>query len=297
MSMSILVTGGSGFLGSSIALKLISLGHEVSLLLRTTSCLDRLGDYPSEFNISYASTFSDIQDFVRNVRPKFIIHTACSYGRHGESFLEISDANYRFGLVIMQALISMDYSMSFINTGTSLDPKVSFYALTKYNFSQIGHLLAATPISKVRFINVQLEHMYGPGDDKRKFTSNVIQACSNNHHKLDLTVGTQKRDFIYIDDVVSAYEAILNKADTLKASANIEVGSGSAPSVKNFVETVHRLTGSLTKLNFGALPLRPHEPMLSQANISQMQLLGWVPKFDLEAGLKKTIELELQKSN
>ena len=68
--------------------------------------------------------------------------------------------------------------------------------------------------------------------------------------------------------------------------------SGVAPTVREFVETVHRLTSSRTKLNFGRLNYRPNEAMLCQANISHMKALGWQPRFDLHAGLKKTIELE-----
>lgn len=291
--MTILVTGGSGFLGSKLALDLSSMGQKVSLLLRPTSQLDRIGARASEFIIGRAASDGEIQYFVAGVSPDVVVHTACSYGRKGESLLELHDANYRFGLLVLQAAQALKKPVTFINTGTILAPHINHYALTKHHFSQAGQLLATAHGSDLRFINVLLQHMYGPGDDVTKFTTHVIRACRSNIVDLDLTAGTQTRDFIYIDDVVSAYVSILQKAETFGPSADIEVGSGVALPVREFVETAHRLTGSSTRLNFGALPFRPHEAMHCQADISQMTELGWAPEFDLEAGIQKILETEL----
>jgi CDP-paratose synthetase len=291
--MTILVTGGSGFLGSKLALDLSSMGHEVSLLLRPTSRLDRIGARASEFIIGRAASDDEIQDFVAGVSPDVVVHTACSYGRQGESLLELSDANYRFGLLVLQTVLASEKPVTFINTSTILAPNINHYALTKHHFSQAGKLLATAPGSDLRFINVLLQHMYGPGDDASKFTTHVIRACRSNIVDLDLTAGTQTRDFIYVDDVASAYVKILEKAETFGPSANVEVGSGVAPPVRDFVETAHRLTGSSTRLNFGTLPFRPHEAIHCQADISQLTALGWAPEFDLEAGIRKILETEM----
>lgn len=290
--MNILITGGSGFLGSKLALALASLGHDVSLILRSSSRLDRLGVFASEFVIGRTATNDDIQDFVSRVSPEIIIHTACSYGRGSESLIEVSDANYQFGLSVLQAALAAAGPVTFINTGTALDPKTNIYSVTKDNFAQVGHVLAMAPGSKLRFINILLQHMYGPADDKTKFTTHVIWSCKCNVAELNLTAGTQIRDFIYIDDVVSAYATIVDKSNTLGPSVALEVGSGDGVPVREFVETVHRLTGSSTQLNFGALPFRPHETMLARADISRMHALGWVPKFDLVAGIRQTLDLE-----
>ena len=223
--MNILVTGGSGFLGSKLALELLSLGHKVSLVLRPASTLDRLGEHVSKFAISRATTESDIHDFVSHVIPDIVVHTACSYGRLGETPLEISDANYRFGLMIAQAALEANRAVTFINTGTALDPRISLYALTKHQFSQTGHALAIAPNSEFRFVNVILEHMYGPRDNTAKFTTYVFDACRCNLPQLNLTAGTQKRDFIYIDDVVSAYMKIIDAAEYFDQTASIQIAA------------------------------------------------------------------------
>ena len=284
--------GASGFLGSALALHWVNAGHQVALLLRPTSKPDRLGGLEASFDIGRCTNDAEVDAFVKKVQPEVVVHTACAYGRQGETSLQLFDANLRLGLVILQALQQADHPVSFINTGSAVVPEVSPYALTKNQFAQWGRMLATQSDGQLRFVNVLLQHMYGPGDDASKFTTHVLHACQRNDPVLKLTGGAQVRDFIYIDDVVSAYDTLLTQRRQLDTVQDIEVGSGIAPTIRQFVETAHRLTASNTKLLFGALPYRANEAMHCLANIEFMTQLGWHPAFDLIAGLKKTIELE-----
>jgi CDP-paratose synthetase len=183
--------------------------------------------------------------------------------------------------------------VGFINTGTILEPAVSNYALSKHQFAQWGDALAQQNSERLQFINIRLQHMFGPGDDPSKFTTHVLHACQQNQPQLALTAGEQRRDFIYIDDVVSAYDVIAQKLSELFVSDQVDVGSGNAPPVRSFVEQVHALTGSRTELQFGAIPYRANEAMLCQADTRRLKNLGWQPAYSLEQGIQKTINLEL----
>lgn len=292
--MKILLTGGSGFLGSALALHFCNLGHEVALLLRPMSNLNRLKGRDAEVIRGYFSSDTELADFVHTVKPDVVIHTACAYGRHGETMLQIIDSNLRFGAVLLQSLLQLNKPVSFINTGTALASNVSAYALSKHQLVEWGRMLADQSGGKLRFINVLLQHMYGPGDDGSKFTSHVLHACHRNDLELKLTAGEQARDFIFIDDVVSAYSTLLTRLEHVEMMQDIEIGSGVAPTIREFVETAHKLTGSQTLLLFGALPYRANEAMNCVANIESMRKIGWQPAFDLSTGLKKTIELEFK---
>jgi nucleoside-diphosphate-sugar epimerase len=293
--LKILITGASGFLGSALATHWLNSGHQVFLLLRPTSQLHRLRGLDASFNIGRCTTDTEVDAFVKKVQPQAVVHTACAYGRLGETRLQLLDANLRLGLVIWQALQCTAQPVSFINTGSALAPEVSPYALSKHQFAQWGRMLAAQSCGKLKFVNVLLQHMYGPGDDASKFTTHVLHACHRNDPVLKLTAGEQTRDFIYIDDVVSAYDSLLTQCNQLDAVLDIEVGSGMAPTIRQFVETAHHLTASRTELLFGALPYRTNEAMHCLANVARMKQLGWKPAYDLNAGLKKTIEQEFKK--
>lgn len=290
--MSILITGGSGFLGSALSKHFLGLGHSVSLLLRTGSQLSRFKDHDmAVFRIGRCAGDEEISQFIHDVQPQIIVHTACAYGRVGERVIDVVDTNLRLGLQILEATKSIKHPVTFINTGTVLEPTVSDYALSKNQFVAWGKRFGVASGGQLQFINILLQHMYGSDDDPSKFTTHVLKACSENKPTLDLTLGEQHRDFVYIADVVSAYVAVVEQRHTLGAVQDIEAGSGEAPSVREFVETVHQLTNSTTKLNFGAIPYRANEAMLCRADISKLKEMGWAPKYSLLSGLKETIEL------
>ena len=293
--MKILLTGASGFLGSALALHWLQAGHRVALLLRPTSQLYRIRGLDASFDIGRCTTEVEVNAFVKNVQPDVVVHTACLYGRKGETSLQILESNLRLGLLILQALKHVERKVSFINTGSALVPDVSPYALSKHQFAQWGRMLANQSGGQLKFVNVLLQHMYGPGDDASKFTTHVLHACLRNDPTLKLTAGEQVRDFIYIDDVVSAYDTLVTQCSQLGAVLDVDVGSGVAYTVRSFVETVHRLTASRTELIFGALPYRPNEAMHCLANVEHMAQLDWHPLYELNAGLKKTIETEFRK--
>ena len=104
-------------------------------------------------------------------------------------------------------------------------------------------------------------------------------------------MGEQKRDFIYIDDAVSVYILLVEKLGQFSERyVEFDVGSGSSIPIRDFVENVHRLTQSDTKLMFGALPYRDGEVMASHANVEPLRKLGWTCQTTLEQGLMRVIE-------
>jgi len=290
--MNVLLTGASGFLGSALALKLWRIGYNVSLPLREESSVERLFHQECQFHLARYGSNEDIQLFVREVQPNLVIHTACNYGRNGESMLELTKVNLELGLAIYEALALIRQPVTFIQAGTPLNPMVSPYAFTKYQFRQSADFLAKKSGGWFQFIEVRLQHLYGPGDGKEKFTSRVLCACHQNVPFLNLTKGEQIRDFVYIEDAVNAFTTVIQRRDHFLVSDHIDVGSGESLTIREFVETVHTLTSSKTELRFGAVPYRDHEPMECKADITRLNTLGWVPQFSLVDGLRSIIERE-----
>jgi nucleoside-diphosphate-sugar epimerase len=135
--------------------------------------------------------------------------------------------------------------------------------------------------------------MYGPGDGQDKFVPRFIQSArSNFSDNLLLTPGEQKRDFIYVEDVVSAIETVIRGNDRYDFKS-FEVGSGKSTSLREFAERVLEVMGSNATPPFGSISYRPDEIMNSNADISALVEIGWTPKTTLHQGIVNTVQHHL----
>lgn len=281
----ILISGATGFLGSWLTHAMLGSGYDVTILKRSTSKVDRISDILNVVNVVDTDKDSISVAFKDALPYEAVIHTAAIYGRHGETASQILETNLKFSLQLLE-YASKYKSKRFLNTDTSGDRFLNEYSLSKQQFSEWGRLYANQ--GKIAFYDIKLEHMYGPSDDPSKFVDYVIKQCSNNVKELNLTAGDQKRDFIYISDVVSAYQLLVQAH--AYGYKNVGLGSGINVSIKSLVETIHRLAKSKTKLNFGVIPYRQNETIESHADLSFLKQLGWNNQIQLEEGLRRILE-------
>lgn len=288
----IVVSGASGFLGSHLTRYFAREGHCVIALVRAQSTLHRLADVLDVVRLQYVDA-GNIEDALSAQSPiDAVIHAATDYGRRGGSLARLVETNIAWSLRLAEAAVKVQ-ATCFLNAGTALPPTVSPYALSKHQFSQWLKWLADG--SETCFVDVALETMYGEDDDPAQFVPSVIISCLRNAERLPLTTGEQQRDFIYIQDVVSAFARLVevHAGQLTKQHANrymkYSVGSGVAVPVRQVAHLIHALTSSRTVLDFGARPHRAHEVMFSQADLSAMRKLNWSPQYDLQEGLSHTI--------
>lgn len=282
----VVLTGATGYLGSCLARALIGAGHALLVVKRRSSDTRRLN------GLGYRAV--DVEDGLDGDvlgqlgQPTAVIHAATCYGRGGEDEARIFAANLEFPKQVLVAARAAGARL-FINSDTSLAADLNAYAASKAEFRRC--LERQAEAGGVPAVNLRLEHFFGPGDDDSKFVSYLIRSCLNNVPSLDLTAGTQRRDFIHVDDTVSAYLTVLGRAPS-QGCVNLDVGSGQAVTVRALVEQIHALSESETQLNFGARPMRANEAMLCEADTRPLQALGWRCRYTLEQGLKRTIEQE-----
>lgn len=288
--LNILITGGAGFLGWALSKNLDSLGYDVKLLLRPTSNRSRLKSGGWDNKICTYESDADILNIIQEITPDIIIHTACQYENTGNQIVAIADSNIRFGLLILQSSLQLNKPICFVNIGTSLPVDLNLYALSKHQFAAWGKNLAANQKNQLKFVNINLQNMYGPDDDPTRFAGWIIDCCLNNKPVIDLTEGCQKRDFIYIDDVVSGIATVVKNLDQLQKQDEIDLGSGQIITIRYFTEMVYTLTKAASKIRFGVLPYRQNEKMVIAADISKLTSFGWRPKTSLQKGLETIIE-------
>lgn len=292
----ILITGATGFLGSHLARQFLLEGHQIIILKRSFSNIWRINKLFPHLK-SYDIDRSDLEQVFReNKNIDIIIHTATCYGKNGENMSDILQINTLFPLKLLELAINYNVQF-FFNTDTYFNKKnipyqgLPFYSLSKEQFLNWGKQVSL--MKKIRFFNLRLEHPFGEKDDSSKFTTYIINSCLQNIPFLDLTKGEQKRDFIYIKDVVFSYSFLFSQLEeTTQFYEEYEIGTGKAMSIKEFVQTVYTLTNSSTKLNFGVLPYRDNEIMFSQADTEKLQQSGWQFQYSVKQALQQIIDIE-----
>jgi nucleoside-diphosphate-sugar epimerase len=289
----ILLTGGTGYLGSKILKKLVDKGNNIILLKRSFSNPVRIQEYINKI-IIYDIDLIPLETIFRENNINTIIHCATNFGRDENDPLHVIEANLIFPLKLLE--LGKKYHIKyFINTDTILDKRINYYSLSKKQFKDWLFVYK----QEYTCINVALEHFYGSGDDPTKFVTYIVRNLLKNVDRIDLTKGEQKRDFIYIDDVVNAFVKIIKSLEKFSQDFyEFEVGTNSPISIKEFVELTKQLSGNQhTLLNFGAIPYRENEVMNYNVNTSEISKLGWKYTIPLEKGLKKMIESEKQLMN
>ncbi len=287
--MNILITGANGFLGSYLVKSLLDSNNQVFALVRKEARLKRIEGLTNHLNYKLLFIDENLKSVIQTYGIDLIIHTATDYGRKNSNFVDMVAANELFPLSLLQDLPA-NRKVTFINTDSSLPALVNSYAVSKSNFVLWGKYLAS--INKLQFINLKLEHFYGYGDDDSKFTAYIIKSMLERVTSIDLTMGEQLRDFIYINDVVAAYMVIIGKLECLQDNfIEFAIGSGKVISIRELVLLIKELTdNTITKLNFGKIPYRENELMLSKADIGGLVKLGWQPNFTLKEGLTQYIK-------
>ena len=264
--MKILLAGSTGFLGRYLLESFIKNGNEVIALKRSTSntsVIDKNLNDIKFYNIDEVT----LRDIFKNNEIDVVVNTVTNYGKNNNSVSEIAMTNLMFGLELLEN--SINNTKAFINTDTLL-----------YN-------------KNTKIINVKLEHMYGPFGGHNNFISWLVGQLRQNVQKVKLTSGLQKRDFIYIDDVVSAYEVIIKNISKFQGYEEFELGTGNSIEVKVFIEKVYKeilkQQNINTKLLFGAIAYRENENMDMKANIQKLVGFGWKPEVSIESGIKKIL--------
>lgn len=179
-----------------------------------------------------------------------------------------------------------EYGQGAILSEKSFPAPVSEYAVSKL----AGWFLAnsffykyALPVVSLRPFNV-----YGPYEGSHRLVPYTI-IHSLKGTDIQLTLGEQKRDFVFIDDLIDGFIAAAGAAGIIGGTYNL--ASGKSISVREAVNTIIELVNTRSKPVFGGLEYRKSEISILSGDPSEAKSkLGWNAKIPLRDGLSRTIE-------
>ncbi|MEW5819645.1 MAG: GDP-mannose 4,6-dehydratase [Cyanobacteriota bacterium] len=301
----ILLTGGAGFIGSHLAECLVDKGHSVKII-----------DNLSSGSSNNLSSIIDKIEFVEgDIRDKSLIEELCSditsiihlaamssVAQSVEEPLLCNDINVNATLNLLEvarkkrlkkfvfASSSAVYgnpSKDAIVCETNQTSPLTPYAVSKLAGEQYCQVYSE--IYRLPTISLRLFNVYGPRQNPNSEYSAVIpkfiNSISNEESPIIYGDGYQTRDFVYIKDIITAFEISLKASQT----GIYNIASGTSYSI-------NELTGVLTELFEKEItpeyaPERYGEVKYSQADISLAKSkLKYNPQYNLKNGLKDIIE-------
>jgi UDP-glucose 4-epimerase len=306
-----LVTGIGGFIGSWIAQNLVSRGHEVRGLDNMTS-----GTYtnlsaipgPIDFRCGDIRSPRDMQKACEGVDGVFHQAAIASVQDSIERPIETNEINHVGTLNLLQAVKAQGvrrvvFASSSAVYGDKSAPMLHEQMIpspiSNYGVQKLAceySLRIAYNVDGVETIALRYFNVFGPRQSATSQYSGVIARFARHlawrEERAEPAIygdGEQSRDFVYIEDVVSANVQAMTAPAQLVAGKVFNVGSGRSQTVNNIVRELGALSGEV--LSFTHLPARPAEIRTSTADISAAaQALGYLPQWNFPDALNRTLD-------
>jgi CDP-paratose synthetase len=279
----LLVTGGTGFIGSHLLPRLLDEGYELVITVRDGS---RLSALPRSEKVTLFHLESE--SFANLFRGDDIlgtIHMATEYGKKDLNFHKMLGANLELPLEILKHGAS---SMSFfINTHTCVGTNYDLYAMTKGGFYEMSRFFAGN--YNLSMIHQRLEYVYGGRDDISKFLPLVMRNMKRGE-VTPASYGDQRRDFIHIDDVVESYLATLRNYRLIGPGFHeYHIGTGKATTLREMVGILEEVSGRQSLVEWGRYPYKKNEVFHPDVDLAPARReLDWEAKVSLREGLRST---------
>ncbi|TKC16987.1 NAD-dependent epimerase/dehydratase family protein [Robertmurraya kyonggiensis] len=290
MSFTVLITGGTGFIGSNLVREYLKRNAEVHLIIREESNLTQIADVKSKLHLHiYDGRFDSLDIAIQKIKPNVVFHLASLYITEHQpgDITTLIQSNITFGTHLVEAMVKNGVK-HLINTGTSWQHyhnesynPVNLYAATKEAFEKIIKYYVES--YELKYTTLKLFDTYGPNDPRKKLFY-LLKQRSNTSQPLDMSPGEQQIDIVYVDDVVKAF---IIAADSLnKGLINqkyFAISSGNPIRLRDLIDLYKEIMDVELPINWGGRAYRKREVM--ETWNQGERLPGWEPKVSLTEGI------------
>ena len=304
--MNIVLTGGSGFIGSHLSKELLKNGENKLIVVDNllTGNLDNIQDLLDHENVTFIQ--HDVQDHIEiDEKVDYVFHlaSAASPVAYTENPVNTLKAG-SLGTINTLGLARKHGAEYFLASTSEVygDPLITpqneeYWGNVNPNgersmYDEAKRFAEAATATYARSYGIKTKiirifNTYGPNmqlNDGRVVTNLIVQALNDE----DLTIygdGSQTRSFSYVSDTVAGIIAMMQS----NHYEVFNIGNPYEMTVKELAETILKLTNSKSEIIYKPLP--NDDPQQRRPDISKAkEKLNWEPKVGLETGLNTTIE-------
>ncbi len=283
----VLVTGGSGFLGSNLCRRLMHDGADVHATSRSPQAA------PPRWSSPDLESIDAVRALLEETRPEVIYHFAGQVTAAPDRDFVLPLYHSLLTSTVNVLLAASELGCRRVVLAGSLtepanpgDVPASPYAAAK--FACNGYAKMFDAIYDLSVVITRPYMTYGPGQNAAKVVPYAAATLLAGDSP-ELSSGTLESDWIYVDDVTDG----LVRAGYVEGLGGLEIdlGTGQLHSLRTVIETVAEQIDGPGAPIFGSRAERPLErPRVAQVEEASRLLEGWRPKIDLEEGIRRTVD-------
>lgn len=289
----VLLTGATGFIGRNVLSELINLGYTVYAPSLSLSLPEIEGLMQIELDLFNEEK---VESFLEENKFENLIHLAWYTGPkcHATEMnldwtvqsLKLLKSFQKYGgkkLLMAGSVSEYDFSYGFLKEDSTPLNNPSLYGKCKSSLYEMASTFSKQ--TEIDFKWARIFNLYGPFEKESRLMPAVIRSILKNE---DVKVSTclKFQDYLHVYDTASAIVKLF-ESDVQGA---VNISSGTPVKIKDAVEKISELMEFKGKILYGAIPTSFDDNFIVGCNERLTKEVGWEPKFDLESGLKQTID-------
>lgn len=299
--MKVFLTGASGFVGSRVLRELAAdRGAEVAALLREPESAWRIRDLLPKVRVVRAALEDGpaLETALADFRPTHLVHLAWN-GVLGRNRNDVAQHLNVFHSLRLLELALAAGTRHFVGLGSQaeygpcearIDESTPTQPTTMYGAAKLAASILAARLCELagaRFAWLRLFSSYGPQDDPEWLIPYLALKLLHRERPA-VTAAEQRWDYLYVEDAAAAVAAV---ARSPQAAGIFNLGSGTAPRLRDIIESVRDAIDPGLQVGFGEIPYRPDQVMHLEADIARIErAAAWRPKVELAEGIRRTVD-------
>lgn len=301
---SVAITGATGLLGANLCNRLLQKGHEVFGLIKDEYSTNFLSP---KLNRIYGdiSVRSDVEYFIKQSNPDYFVHLAAQTQAYDSlkypyptffnniiGTLNVLECLREFSLCKAILIASSDKAYGELK-GISYTEEHELRGIYPYDASKSATDLIANsygvtyqlPISITRACNI-----YGPGDyNKQRLIPGIVNSFKHGYQFVLRNNGDDLREYIHVDDVVDAYEKIMDYTARTKGTSAFNISSGDRRTTKEVFELVVSSIGEPVDFAISKLESREIRKQFMDSSLLSLKT-GWRSESTMAAKLPSVVK-------